>query len=162
VQATTVGAIAGSVSAAIGAISATIAAISARNSRKSAQASEAALQETRRQREVDNARAELAVLGSVYDDALALVNALAVDRTSDPVAVERAREAVRRSMMLAGLRTPALERLVESQTPLRTADVKTIRAEITVRSAALRAQLTGVFGVDPYQQTETDSVTDGA
>jgi hypothetical protein len=95
VQASTVSAIAGAVAAGIGALSATVAAISAFNSRKSAQASEAALRETRRQREIDNARTELGLLGALYDDALALARSLAVDRSSDPAAVERTRESLK-------------------------------------------------------------------
>jgi hypothetical protein len=143
VQASTISAIAGSVSATIGGISATVAAVSAFSSRKSAQASEAALRETRQQREIDNARTELRSIGAVYDDALTLVEALAVDLRRDPAAVERAREAVRRSMLVAGLTTPALLRLAEANAPLSGGEVSAVREEIAAESNRLHRILTG-------------------
>lgn len=154
-RADTVSAITGAVAAGIGAISATVAAISAFNSRKSAQASEAALRETRRQREIDNTRLELTLLGVLYDDALALTRALAVDRSRDPAAVDRARESLKRSMMTAGLTEPGLTRLVEADAPLSAREVAAIREELTARSATLRAKIAGP--PDPETQRKLGS-----
>jgi len=144
VEATTMSAIAASVSAVIGAASATIAAISAWNSSKSATASETALRETRDQRRIDNARTWLNELGSVYDQAMAFISAIAVERRREPALVERGREALRRSLMIAGLASPAFTRLVEANEPLTNEEISAVRDEFTRRSAALHAVLTGV------------------
>jgi hypothetical protein len=149
VQASTLSAIAGSTSAGIAAISATIAAIGAFNSRKSAQASETALRETRRQRELDNARTELNALATMYDDVLALVHALAVDRSRNPAAVERARSVVQRSMVVVGVTTPALVRLVAADAPLSSGEIVEVRSQLSARSAALRARLIDDPGSSP-------------
>ena len=160
-QAETVSAITGAVAAGIGAISATVAAISAFNSRKSAQASEGALRETRKQREIDNARTELSLLGALYDDALGLVQALAVDRARDPAAVERARESLKRSMMIVGLTKPGLTRLVEADAPLSAREVAVIREEIAERSANLRVRMTGSPDLEIQQTLGSKEGLDG-
>jgi hypothetical protein len=161
VQAQTVSAIAGAVAAGIGAISATVAAISAFNSRKSAQASEAALREARRQREIDNARTELQLLGELYDDALALVRALALDRVRNPAAVEHARESVKRSMMIAGLTTSGLTRLVEADAPLSTQEIADVREELTEQSAGLWLRIAGHPAPGKLQKVGSKEGSDG-
>ena len=136
-QASTVSAIASSTSAVIGAIAASISAFSAWNSRKSAQASVVALQETRRQREIDNARVEFNALGRVYDDAMVLADAL-VREAREPTAVQQARERLRRSMMAIGVPTPVLSKLVEATVPLTSDETEALRGELTARSAELQ------------------------
>lgn len=136
-QATTASAIAASVSAAISAASAVTAALSAWNSRRSAEASELALRETRQQRRIDNARKELEGIGTVYDQAMALIDALSIELRRDPAAVERKREVLRRSMMVAGFAGPALSRLAEATRPLELVDMAQLRAEFTCRSTLL-------------------------
>ena len=143
-EASTASAIASSVSAIVGALSATIAAVSARNSRRSAQASEAALRETRHQRQADDARRELETLGAVHDEAMALVRALATDLRREPAVVERCRNALRRSAMISGLATPGLTRLLQANQPLEPAEVEAIQQELTARSARLHRLLTGL------------------
>ena len=161
-QAQTVSAIAGAVAAGISAISATVAAISAYNSRRSAQACEAALRDARRQREIENARAELSSLGALYDDALALVRALAVDRTRNPAAVERVRESLKRSMMTAGWTTkPGLTRLIEADAPLTAQEVAAIREELTTRSAKLLAMITGTPDRENQDKVEIEEGLNG-
>jgi hypothetical protein len=142
-QATTAGAIAASVSAIVGAASATVAAFSAWNSRRSAQASEAALRETRHERQMDGARRELDGLGVIYDHAMALIQALSIELRRDPAAVERKREALRRVVLVAGLTEPALSLLIEVDRALRPAEVAALREALTARSAALHKILTG-------------------
>ncbi|MBW4705198.1 hypothetical protein [Micromonospora sp. RL09-050-HVF-A] len=141
-EASTLSAIAGSTSAVIAAVSATIAAVSAVNSRKSAQASVVALRETREQRQLDNARVELNAIAALHDDVFGLIEALRVDLSRDPAAVERARAFVRRSMVISGVTSPALDELVSAGAPPSSAGVDRIRAELTARSAELRAILT--------------------
>jgi hypothetical protein len=141
VQATTASEIAASVSAVVGAISAAIAAFSAWNSRRSAQASEAALRETRRQREMEAARKELEGLGVIYDHAMALIQALSIELRREPAAVERKREALRRAVLVAGLIEPALSLLMEVDRALAPAEVAAVRRALTSRSAAIHRLL---------------------
>lgn len=148
-DAPTASAIAGSISAIVGAVSATVAAVSARNSRRSAQASEAALRETRRQRQADDARRELQDLGSVYDEAMALIRALATELRREPAAVERRRNALHRSVMTSGLATPGLTHLLQAHQPLGPEAVEAVRHELTSRSAALRQVITGLGAAPP-------------
>lgn len=149
-EASTASAIASSVSAIVGAVSATIAAMSARNSRRSAQASEAALRETRHQRQADDARRQLEAIGVVHDDAMAFVRALAMDLRREPAVVERWRSTLRRSAMISGLVTPGLTRLLQASQPLEPAEVEAIHQELTLRSATLHRLLTSTAcGTDP-------------
>lgn len=145
-QATTISAIAASVSASIGAVSATVAAFSAWNSRRSAQASEAALLETRRQRQMDGARKELDGLGVVYDHAMTLIQSLSIELRRDPAAVERKRDALHRAVLVAGVIDPALSLLMEADRALTPAEVAAIRKALTTRSAALHNVLTDGAG----------------
>jgi hypothetical protein len=142
-QASTATAIAASVSAIVGAMSAATAAFAAWNSRRSAQASEAALRETRHQRQIDNARTELGDLGTVYDHAMALIDSLAVELRRDPAAVERKREALRRCLLVAAINTPALGHLVAADRALTEAEVIAVREELLARSSGLHRFLTG-------------------
>jgi hypothetical protein len=121
-----------------GAASAAIAAFSALNSRRSAQASMAALSETRQQREIDNARQQLNDLGAVYDQAMILVEALAIELRRDPAAVERKREALRRSLLVAAFTGPALSRLVDAHDPLSNSEVAAVRGDFMARTTSLR------------------------
>ena len=121
----------------IAAVSATISAVSASNSRHSAQASETALRETRQQRQADNARRELASIGEIYDQATVLIEALAIDLNRDPAAVARKREQLARQLIVTGLTTPGLERLLTATEPLTSTEIAAVRADLTSRSAAL-------------------------
>ena len=143
-QATTISAIAGSVSAAVSGISAAIAAFSAYNSRKSAQASVDALRETRQQRDIDNARTDLHTIGVVYDDAMALVEALDAGAYRNPGAVQRARDALRRSTLVGGLALPALARLAKATEPLSSQEVAAVQQEIAAESDRLHQVLGSV------------------
>jgi hypothetical protein len=141
VEAATASALAGSISAVVSAVSATIGAISARNSWRSARASEAALQETRRQRRAEDIRREIAALGTLHDESAALVRALATDLRADPAAVERSRSALRRSIMTSGIVTPGLAQLLGAQQPLAEADRDAIDRQLLQSLDDLRREL---------------------
>lgn len=126
------------ISACIAAISATVSAFSAWNSRRSAQASQAALQDSREQRKIDNSRADLIALGNVYDDCMNLIESLDRDLTRDPTKVHRYRETLRRSSLVAGVMTPALEVLMASTAPLSSQQVTQIREDLLSMSTSLR------------------------
>jgi hypothetical protein len=125
-------------SAYIAAVSAAVSAISAWNARKSAQASLAAVRETREQRAIDNSRSSLTELGSVYDNVAILIESLARDLTRDPAAVTRHRDALRRSILVAGITTPAIQKLIDATGPLQSSDVQQIREDLMSQSVSLR------------------------
>jgi hypothetical protein len=131
---------ASTVSACIAAISATVSAFSAWNSRRSAQASQIAVREAREQRQVDNARAMLAMLGSVYDDSMGLIESLARDLIRDPASVAQHRSALQRSALVAGVTAPSLQRLMEASVPLTPEEVATVRDDLMAISASLHAR----------------------
>jgi hypothetical protein len=129
---------ASTISTIIAGLSATVAAFSAWNSNRSAQASLAALKETREQRAVDNSRLFLAAVGDVYDHSMTLVESLDRDLTRDPPAVARKREALRRSALVAGVTTPAVQNLLDATAPLPPSEVARLREELMSTSVALR------------------------
>jgi hypothetical protein len=130
---------ASAVSAYIAAAAAAVSAFSAWNSQRSAQASLASVKEARQQRAIDNSRANLAALGTVYDDSMSLVESLDRDLTRDPANVGRKREALRRSAFVAGIMTPAVQGLIEAAEPLPARKVEQLRRELVAISAALRS-----------------------
>jgi hypothetical protein len=130
---------ASTVSAGIAAISAAISAISAWNSRRSALASESALRETNLQRTIENARRALGDLGLVYDDAMALIESLSRDRQRDPVRTQHCRNALTRSVFVAGLTTPTLQSLVKATDPLRSDEIDQIKQDLQALSSSLHA-----------------------
>lgn len=135
---------AATVSAVVSAVSAAIAAFSSWNSLRSAQASQAAVRETRRQREIDNARAELGLLGHLYDDAVAFMEALATQHRSDQTDLETRRAVLRRSVMVAGIDGSSLERLAAATDPLTPPETAAVLADLRERSAALYRIMTDV------------------
>lgn len=128
---------ASTVSAGIAAVSAAISALSAWNARKSALASESALRESSRQRTIDNARQVLGDLGRVYDDAMALIESLARDLQRDPVRVQRCRDALSRSIFVAGLTTPSLQSLINANGPLRSDEIAQLKQDLQALSSSL-------------------------
>lgn len=135
---------ASTVSAGIAALSAAISAVSAWNARRSALASESALRETSRQREIDSARQMLGDLGRVYDDAVALIESLARDLQRDPMQVERCRDVLSRSLLVAGLTTPSLQSLIDAQEPLRSDVIIGIKQDLQALSSSLHAVTTSL------------------
>jgi hypothetical protein len=107
-------------------------------------ASQEAVKETRRQREIDNARAELALLGRVYDDAAAFMQALSTQLRQDPAKVETLRGVLRRSILVAGVATPSLLRLATSNGPLTPSDADSVISDLNDRSAALHSIIADV------------------
>jgi hypothetical protein len=134
------------VSAVIGGISAVVAAISAVAARDSARASRDALHETRRQYEITDARAELAELGGIYDQAMAFAEHLAADYLQNPALVAQRREALMRAMMVAGVTTPALGELASSDRPVTRDTIARVRAELTAESTRRHLVITGTIG----------------
>jgi hypothetical protein len=128
---------AATISEVVSAISAAVAAFSSWNSLRSARASQAAVRETRRQREIDNARGELALLGNVYDDATAFIEALSLEHRRDPAKVEARREVLRRSTLVAGMAVPSLLGLAAATGPLALSDVDAVLSDLNNQSAAL-------------------------
>jgi hypothetical protein len=128
---------ASTVSAGIAAVSAAISALSAWNARKSALASESALRESSHQRTIDNARQVLGDLGRVYDDAMALIESLARDLQRDPVRVQRCRDALSRSIFVAGLTTPSLQSLINANGPLRSDEIAQLKQDLQALSSSL-------------------------
>ena len=131
---------ASTVSAGIAAVSAAISAVSAWNARRSALASESALKEASRQRTIDNARQSLGDLGRVYDDAMALIESLARDLQRDPVRVQRCRDALSRSIFVAGENTSSLQRLVRANGPLRSEEIDQVKQDLQEISQSLHAK----------------------
>ncbi|GAA2897465.1 hypothetical protein Acy02nite_65120 [Actinoplanes cyaneus] len=133
-EASSISAIAGSVSATIGMASAVIAAISARNSSRSAQASRDALQDTRVQRAVDNARAELRLLAEVTDAVHSMTTALG-NAQRDPAGLAAARADLRRVLIVAGYRSDRAQALLSADRPISAADATALDEELTRKSA---------------------------
>jgi hypothetical protein len=126
-------------SAGIAAVSAAISAVGAWNARRSALASQSSLRETSRQQVVDNARQTLGDLGRVYDDAMAMIESLARDLQHNPVRVERCREALRRSILVAGISIPSLQNLIDATSPRKPEDIAQLRQDLQNRSTSLHA-----------------------
>jgi hypothetical protein len=126
----------------VAAVSASVSAVSAWNSHRSAKASQKALEETRQQRRIDDTRFRIGLLGTLYDDSMAVVASLGRDLRSDPANVERRKDVLRRSSMVAGIETPAMNRLLLATEPLTAAEVDQMRSELTARSAAFHELLT--------------------
>ncbi|GIF45256.1 hypothetical protein [Actinoplanes xinjiangensis] len=131
---TSISAIASSVSATIGMASAVIAAISARNSWRSAQASRDALQDTRVQRTIDNARTELRLLVDVTDAVDELTAALG-HAQRDPARVTAARSRLRRTLIVAGYQSELMRVLLSAQLPPTAVDITTLSEELVHNSA---------------------------
>lgn len=128
---------ASTVTAGIAAASAAISAVSAWNARRSALASESALRESTRQRAIDNARQVLGDLGRVYDDAMALIESLSRDLQLDPAQVQRCRNALRRSVFVAGLTMPSLQSLINATGPLRSDEIIQLQQDLQALSSSL-------------------------
>lgn len=148
---------ASTVTAYIAAVSATVSAISAWNSRRSARASHLAVQETREQRRIDNSRAALAELGTVYDATMGLIEALARDLTREPAVVARRREDLRRSALIAGIMTNSLQQLLEATRPLTSQQVAQIREDLQAKSISLRNNLAFTEDSMPAANAEAGS-----
>ena len=133
---------ASTVSAGIAAVSAAVSAVSAWNARRSALASESALREASRQRAIDNARQALGDLGRVYDDAMALIESLARDLQRDPVRVQRSRDALSRSVFVAGQTTSSLQSLIKASGPLRSDEIDELKQDLQALSSSLHAVAT--------------------
>jgi hypothetical protein len=128
----------------IGSVSTTVAAVSAWNSWRSARASLAALEETRRQRTIDNARSDLLNIGHIYDEATAFIETLNRSYRSDRAAVERSRESLRRSLMIAGIPLSSAHYLLEANEPLPADRVEEVRSELNAISASFHTRLRGL------------------
>jgi hypothetical protein len=140
VEPSSVSALAGSVSASIGMVSAVIAAVSAWNSRRSAQASRDALQDTRVQRTVDNARTELRLLVDIADVVEELTTALGHTQR-DPSRVTAARARLRRVLIVAGYESGRAQGLLRADRPPSAAETAALDEELVAASARWHAVL---------------------
>jgi len=93
---------------------------------------------------MDNGRAELVLLGHVYDDAVAFIEALSSQHRSDQANLEARRAILRRSIMVAGINRPSLVHLAAATDPLTPAEIAAVLADLQERSAALHQIMTGV------------------
>jgi hypothetical protein len=141
----------------VSAVSAAIAAFSSWNSLRSAQASRAVVRETRRQREIDNARSELALLGHVWDDTVSFMEALSTQHRSDRTNLENRRAVLRRSIMVAGINRPSLERLAAATDPLTPPETAAVLADLQERSAALHQIMTDDSSTGKPESSGQDS-----
>jgi hypothetical protein len=126
-EASTVSAFASTCAAAIGAIAAF-------SSYRSAKASLAALNDTRAQRQLDNARSQLGLIFDVQETTAALNDAL-TRHGQRSAEVTAARSAVRRAAVLAAVDTPIVRTLLEAEQPLSTAECLELQRELTAESA---------------------------
>jgi hypothetical protein len=135
--------------AAIAAVSAAISAVSAWNARRSALASESTLRETSRQQIINNVRQRIGDLARVYDDSMALVESLARDLQRDQAKVQRCRDALQRSVLVAGLAIPSVQSLVDANGPLTADQLARIQQDLQAESASLHALATGATPPEP-------------
>jgi ABC-type transporter Mla subunit MlaD len=128
---------AATVGATVAAVSAAISAFSSWNSFRSAKASLAALEDTREQRRKDDVRTRLGALGGVYDDCVGLIESLARDLIRDSETVNRQREKLRRSTLVAGVTTAEVRNLLEAKQPLSQAEITDLRKSLEDISSQL-------------------------
>ena len=97
----------------------------------------------------------LAMLGSVYDDSMGLIESLARDLIRDPASVAQHRSALQRSALVAGVTAPSLQRLIEATAPLTPEEVATVRHDLMAVSASLHARASADGGLSRLDTSAT-------